>query len=161
MDSLSQATQTFATTKAITGAGTTTTITTGAATTFCVKGKAFSRAAATNLATPTVDATTGLAFVPIPIGYGSVFVLAWDQTATPVLKVAQGQVVQLDSNYAWNLLPQWPETLDIYCPFAVVSVLVGSTGAAWTFGTSNLAGPPTGVTITFTDLLMQPPRPFV
>ena len=57
--------------------------------------------------------------------------------------------------------PQFPAIPDTVCPFGYATVLVGSAGSAWTFGTSNLAGPPSNVGINFVDCLTLPERPQV
>lgn len=161
MDALTQIPLTLAVNKAILSAGTTTTYTTGAAVTFAVRGKAFTRAAATNFATPTVDVTTGAAFATVSANQGCVFVFSWDTTATPVLRVSQSSVLTLDATGSFVNAPNFPMVPDTVCPFAYLVVRAGSTAVGtWTFGTNNLSGV-TGLTYTFVDVLTLPDRPQV
>jgi hypothetical protein len=157
MDHLQVLPLNICTVKATAAAGTTTTLTTTGATLYCIRGKAFSRAALTNAATPTTDFNTGVAFTAIPVGSGGVFVLAYDAGGT--LRVMQGQTLALDANGNFVIAPQFPVVPETVTPFAYLVTRVGSTGAAWTFGASNLAGPPTGVTHTFVDVMTLPDRP--
>lgn len=171
MDALSLPPLTMTTMKATAAAGTTSTMSTTGTTLFCIKGKAYSRAALANQATPTTDITTGIAFVAIPAGavgtsYGCVFVAGFDKDGT--LRVAQGPLQLLgpgtDGGNAATLFitaPQFPMVPDTVCPFAYIVVKVGSSGAAWTFGTSNLTGPPANTGIAFVDVMTLPDRPQV
>jgi len=165
MDALQMIPLTMTTMKAAAAAGTTTTYSTTGTTLFCIKGKAYSKAAATNAATPTTDATTGSAFSAIQPGFGSVFVLGYDSGGN--LKVSQGTVESLDGSTTTGATakfiraPQFPAVPDSICPFGYATVLVGSAAAAWTFGTSNLTGPPASTGINFQDVMTLPDRPQV
>lgn len=159
MDILQQNPLTMTTTKAGAAAGTTTTLTTANTVLYAIKGKAFTKAGASNAATPTTDATTGAAYVAVPVNYGCAYVLGYDAAGT--LKVSQGGLQALDSSGNFIVAPQMPMVPDTVAPFAYLVTKVGSTGAAWTFGSSNLAGPPTGVTHTFVDVMTLPDRPQV
>lgn len=165
MDALQQAPLTMATTKAGLTAGTTTTYTTANTVQFSIKGKAYSKTAVTNGATPTTDATLGTAFSAIAAGYGSVFVFGFDSSGA--IKVSQGSVEALDGSTTSGATakfirsPQFPIVPDTVCPFGYCTVLVGSAGSAWTFGSSNLAGPPSNVGINFVDIQTLPDRPQV
>ena len=164
MDALQQVPLTMCTSKATAAAGTTTTFSTTGSTLYCIKGKAFTTSAAANAATPTTDAATAATFVPVAVGYGCAFVLCYDGTSTTAataIKVVQGGQQALDVNSNFVNAPQFPAIPDTLCPFAYLVTKVGSTGAAWTFGASNLAGPPTGVTHTFVDIMTLPGRPQV
>lgn len=157
MNPLEQTPLTMATTKAGAAVGTTTTYVTANTTQYCIKGKAYSTAAKTNVATPVVDIADGLAFSAVPVSNGSVFTLCFDSGGT--LRVTQGTIEALDASNAFINLPQFGAVPDTVCPFAYLLVKVGSTGVAWTFGTSNLSGPPTGVVFTFVDVFTMPDRP--
>lgn len=159
MDFLSQTPLTLALAKAGLAAGTTTTLTIGTTTPYAIKGKAFSKASASNQATPTTDAVTGAAFVAVPINFGCVFVIGLD--ATGAIRVAQGKIEALDAGQGFVKAPQFPGVPDTVCPIGYLVTKVGPTGAAWTFGSSNLAGPPSGVTHTFVDCVTLPDRPQV
>lgn len=163
MDQLLQVPLSLCTSKAALAAGTTTTFSTTGATLYSIKGKAYSTAAGTNAATPTTDLNTGAAFVGVPANYGSVFVFCYDgqSTAANAIKVVQGSIEALDVSGAFKKAPIFPAIPDSVCPFAYLVVKVGSTGSTWTFGSSNLAGPPTGVTLAFQDVMTLPARPQV
>lgn len=159
MDALQFPPLTMATGKAGLAAGTTTTLTIGTTTPYCIQGKAFSRASVSNTATPTTDANTGVAFLPIPVGSGAVFVICVN--AAGALRVVQSAIQALDASGNFLYAPTFPGVPDDVCPIGYLVTRVGSTGAAWTFGASNLAGPPTGVTHTFVDVMTLPGRPQV
>lgn len=57
--------------------------------------------------------------------------------------------------------PQFPAIPSRLCPFGYVVTKVGASGSAWTFGTSNLAGPPSNVLHTFVNVMTMPDRPQV
>lgn len=85
---------------------------------------------------------TGAAFVAIPVGSGAVFTIGRDSAGA--LKVAQSKIVVLDSDEDFPAAPpQLARLPNSYTTIGYVSVKVGTSGAAWTFGASNLAGPPT------------------
>ena len=164
MDALQMPPLTMATSKAGLAAGTTTTITIGNTTLFAIKGKAYSKGSASNAATPTTDITTGAAFVAVPANYGCVFVVGLDSSGA--IKVAQGPLQVLDgaadgANAKFLLAPQFPIVPDTICPIGYVVTKVGNSGSAWTFGSSNLAGPPSNVLHTFVDVMTLPGRPQV
>lgn len=146
-----------------------TTIDTTGAIVWTLKGKSFTLAALTTEATPTTDAVTGVAFLPVvgggsvagAYGYGSVFVLCRDSAKAS--KVVQGSIVPLDSAGAFvgGRLPQFPELPDTLCPYAYVVCKAGNTAATagWVFGTSNFSGV-TGITLTVQDVALgMPDRP--
>lgn len=151
---------TFCTSKAALAAGTTTTFSTTGATLYCIKGKAYSTAAGSNAATPTLDGNTGKAFLPVPINKGSVFVYAYDgsSTAANAIEVYQGTIVDLDAGGNFTSAPEFPALPDNVCPFAYELIQVASNGSAWTFGASNQSGV-TGVTFTRQDIMVLPDRP--
>lgn len=165
MDQLQQIPATQSTTKAGLTAGTTTTYTTANTVQYAIRGKAYLKTAVTNGATPTTDFTTGLAFTAIPPGSGSVFVFGFDAAGT--IRVSQGTIESLDGSTTSGATakfirsPQFPIVPDNVCPFGYATVLVGSAGSAWTFGSSNLAGPPSNVGINFVDVQTLPDRPQV
>ena len=156
MDNLSTFPVTQVLSKAGLSAGTTTTYSTTATVTYAIRSKLYTKTAVTNGATPTADATTGLAFVPVPVNSGSVFVFGFDASGN--IKVSQGQVQALDVSGAFVTAPQLPVVPDTVAPFGYLVVKVGSTGSTWTFGSSNLSGA-TGVTYAFQDVTALPDRP--
>lgn len=155
-DQLAQVPLTMCTMKATIAAGTTTTLTTTGVTLFCIKGKAYSRAALTNQATPTTDFATGAAFVGVAINKGSIFAVGFDSGGT--LRCVQGTVTDLDASGAFIVSPSFGPTPDTFCPIGYIVIKVASNGSTWTFGSSNLSGV-TGVTYTFVDVMTMPDRP--
>lgn len=145
------------TTKAGLAAGTTTTLTTANTQLFSIGGKAYSKAGVSNEATPTTDAKTAAAFTAVGVSKGCVFVPCRDSSGN--LKVVQGETVSLDAGNNFTDAPEFPAIPDTLTPIGYIVVKVGSTGSAWTFGSSNLAGPPTGVTFSFVDCFQLPERP--
>lgn len=149
----------YTTTKAGLAAGTTSTITTTAASLMAIGGKAYTKALAANAASPTLDARTGLAFTPVTANNGSVFTLGFNAAGT--LQATQGDIKPLDSAALFTDAPQFATAPDTFCPVGYVVVRCGATAAPWTMGVSAFAGPPTGVTFSFQDVLTMPARPQV
>ena len=168
-DNLAFAPATFCVSKATLAASTTTTFSTTGATLYSINGKAFSTAAAgAGTATPTTDANTGAAFVALQPNRGCVFVFAYNGNgvAATGIRVVQGPIEVLDGTLAgasasFINAPQFPVVPDNLCAFAYVVTKVGASGAAWTFGVSNLAGPPANTLHTFVDIMTIPGRPQV
>jgi hypothetical protein len=159
MEYLSQVPLTMATTKAGLTAGTTTTYTTANTVQYSIKGKAYSKTAVTNSATPTTDATTGAAYNGVTANNGCVFVFGFDSSGA--IKVSQGGIQALDTSGAFIISPQFPALPDTICPFGYLVFKGGSTlSGTWTFGSSNLSGV-TGATYTFVDIQTLPDRPQV
>lgn len=162
MDALTLLPLTICTVKATLAAGTTTTFSTTGATLYAIRGKAFSQAAAANVATPTLDATTGVAFVPQAIGYGSAYVFGYDALGN--IKVSQGPAVLLDPSGNFMQAPPLPMVPDTVCPFAYMLVRLAPATAAvpavatWQMGVNNQAAV-TGVTYTRVDVMSLPDRP--
>ena len=144
----------FCTTKAGLAAGTTTTFTTANAVIYSLDGEALSYAAQTNLATPTLDANTGVAFVGVPINKGCIFIFGILNAA---ISVVQGALADLDSAGNFILAPEYPAIPVNFVPFGELLIKVASNGSTWTFGTSNQASV-TGVTYTRKDLLVLKSR---
>lgn len=157
----------FCTSKAALAAGTTTTFSTTGATLYCIKGKAYSTAAGTNAATPTTDAVTGDAFNAVGANKGCVFVLCYDgdSTAANAINVIQSEIVDLDgaadgANAQFTEgVPDFPYIPDTLTPIGYLITRVGASGSAWTFGSSNLAGPPSNVKHDFVDVMVLPSTP--
>jgi hypothetical protein len=130
-------------------AGTTTTLTSANAAQFSIMGKSYLKAAASNEATPTTDALTGAAFLPIAAGRGGVFTICRDSGGN--LKVVQGQVVDLSPLGQFVHAPWFgPQSNDL-APVGYITVKAATGATTWTFGSSNLAGPPSNVTFAFVD----------
>lgn len=159
MDNLAVGPVTVCSTKAGMAAGTTSTLTTASTQLFSLKGKAFSKAGTSNEATPTTDAATGAAFVAVAANKGSVYTICRDSAGA--LKVVQGTITDLTSQGTFIVAPQFGPVPDTLCPIGYIVVKVAAGGAAWTFGTSNLTGPPANTTITYVDCFTMPERPQV
>lgn len=159
MDNLANYPQTGCAYKATVVAGTTTTITNTGTIYFHIKSKAYSKGAMTNAATPTTDAVTGAAFVPVVTNKGSVFVIGLNKDGTVLC--AQGSIEGLDAAGAFINAPQFPVVPDTMAPIAYLVIKAGSTAssAGWIFGTSNNSSV-TGITYTFVDVAAGlPDRP--
>lgn len=158
MDQLSQIPLTLCTTKAGLAVGTTTTMTTANTQLYAIKGKAYTKAGTSNEATPTTDANTGVAFLPIAVNKAGVFVIC--RNAGGDLKVVQGQIVNYTDDGVFDVAPQFPAIPDSLCPIGYELVKVISTGSTWTFGVSNQASQ-TGISKVLVDLMTLPDRPQV
>lgn len=149
--------------KATLAAGTTSTYSTTGTTQYSIDGKSYSKAAVSNGATPTTDIVTGAAFVPVTASKGCKFVFGYDSTNT--VRVCQGALVDLDAatDGATALFikgnPPFPQIPDDFAPFGYCETKVGASGSTWTFGSSNLTGPPSNVLHTFVDVSTLPTRP--
>jgi hypothetical protein len=160
MDFMMQAPFSGVTTKAGLSAGTTSTISTANTVLQALRGKAASKGAVTNQATPTTDATTGAAFPSLSANQGTIVYLGFDNSGN--LKAAQGSIVALDASGAFIVAPQPPIIDDsVWVPFGYIVLKAGSTlSGTWTFGTNNLSSV-TGMTYTFVDVMGPPGRPQV
>jgi hypothetical protein len=143
-------------------AGTTTTISTTGTTHYLINGKAYTKAAITNGATPTTDVNTGEAFTAIQPSEGGVFVVGLN--ANGDVKVAQGEITDLTpeadgANTSFVSAPDFPALPEDFCPVGYILTKVGASGSAWTFGSSNLAGPPSNVLHTIVSVGTLPTRP--
>lgn len=156
MDTLASAPQTQTTTKAGLAAGTTTTYTIANQIQYSIRGKAYAKAAVTNAASPTLDADTGNAFLPVAANQGSIFVFCLDLNGN--VSVVQGDIQTLDVTGLFINLPQMPSIQSNLVPFAYLIFKGGvALAAPWVFGTSNLSGV-TGATYSFTDVQSLPDR---
>lgn len=134
-------------------AGTTTTLTTANAAQMSIMGKSVLKAATSNQATPTTDVITGAAFTPITAGNTGVFTVFYN--ANGDLRIGQGQIVANGTLAPW-FCPQD----NALAPVGYILVRANTGAAAWTFGSSNLAGPPSNVVITYVDCANgMPARP--
>lgn len=141
--------------KAGLAAGTTSTLTVGNQTDFCIGGKMYRKAAASNAASPTTDATSGNAFTALAASQACVFVVGLDSSGA--LKVAQGPIAAFTDTTAGSTalqLPRLPDTATAIGYF--VAQATSSLASSWTFGTGNNSSV-TGLTLTFQDIAMLPP----
>ena len=135
-------------------AGTTTTVSSTGAIVYTINGKAYTASALSNTAHPATDANTGLAFVPVPTGYGSVFV--YGLNAAKALQCVQGTIVALDGSFNFVSAPQFPPMPNNFAPIGYLIIKAGSGSSAWTAGTSNQAGA-TGITYARQDVALGLP----
>lgn len=143
-------------------AGTTSTYTTTVTTNACIKGKfTTTLSAQTNTASPTTDAVTGLAFVPLTANQATV--LVWGLTAAGAIQLMQGGIVPTETGVtttAGNFInaPQFPVIPDTVVPIAYCLVRTSPTGSAFTAGTTAWAA--SGITTsTFVNVSTMPDRP--
>lgn len=142
--------------------GTTSTYTTAAATSASING-AFTTALAaqTNTASPTVDATTGAAFVALTANQATV--LVWGVNAAGAIKLAQGSIVATETGVtttagAFLGVPQFPALVEDFVPIAYGLVRTSPTGAAFTAGTTAWAA--SGITCSVAkNVSALPDRP--
>lgn len=161
MDNQSAVPVTMCLSKAALAAGTTTTISTTGTTVFAIRGKAYSKGAITNGATPTTDYATGAAFLPVLANNGSVYLVGFDHSGN--VKCVQGTVTPLDNTGAFINAPEFGGLPSDFCPIGYLVIKAGSTASAtsgWLFGTSNMSSV-TGITYTFVDVVGLPDRPQV
>ncbi len=165
MDALQTPPLTLCVSKAtLAASGAATTWSTTGATLYAIKGKAYTTSAASSAASPTSDGVLGTTFAskPLAANTGTVFVWCYDgssTTAATAIKVAQGSVELLDVSSNFLKAPDFPGLSDTLAPFAYTVVKNGSTGSAWTFGTSNWNA--TGITLAHQDVMTLPGRPQV
>lgn len=165
MDALQTPPLTLCVSKAtLAASGAATTWSTTGATLYCIKGKAYTTSAASSAASPTSDAALGTTFASntLAANQGTVFVWCYDgssTTAATAIKVCQGSEEALDVSGNFLKAPDFPGIPDTLAPFAYTVVKNGSTGSAWTFGTSNWNA--TGITLAHQDVMTLPGRPQV
>lgn len=142
--------------------GTTSTFTTTATTNCAISGVfATGLTVQTNAASPTLDATTGAAFVALAANQATV--LVWGVNAAGAIKLAQGQIVPTETGVtttagAFIAAPQFPSLPDDFCPIAYGLVRTSPTGSAFTPGTTNWTA--SGITCTvFKNVQTLPDRP--
>lgn len=143
-------------------AGTTSTYTTTVTTAGIINGKFITTLGAqTNTASPTTDATTGVAFVAL--SPTQTCVLLWGTNAAGTIKLCQGPIISTLTGVTTTvgaLLydPQFPATPEDFCPMAYTVVRTAPSAAAWTPGTSNWTA--SGVSCsTFQNIGAVPARP--
>lgn len=135
---------------------------------YAIRGKFYSKATQTNTATPTTDGNTGAAFTAVPAGtstaaYGCVFVWAYDASGN--VKVYQGTIQATDlaadgANTKFIQAPQFPQVPDSVCPFGYSVVKVGTSGSAFTMGSTSLASG-SNISVAHQDIATLPDRPQV
>jgi hypothetical protein len=154
------------TTLVVCTAGSTTTLTSTNQMDYCIGGRAYTEATASNEATPTEDWTKGAnsTFTDIVAGQGTVYVFGRDSATT--LRCSQGDIEALDSSGAFITAPQLPRfnrsvlAPDV-APHCILIVKGGSTlVAGWRVGDDAMTGV-TGMTYTFISVMTLLDRPVV
>lgn len=143
-------------------AGTTSTYTTTASTNCSIAGAfATTLTAQTNAASPTTDASTGLAFVALAPNQATV--LVWGVNAAGAIKLAQGNIVPTAVGVtttvgAFITLPDFPSLPDDFCAIGYQLVRTAPSAAAFTPGTSSWTA--SGVTASvIKNVSVLPARP--
>jgi hypothetical protein len=173
MDYQSAVPVTMCLSKVTLAAGTTSTLSTTGTTTYAIRGKAYTKAALSNVVTPTTDWATGKAFLPCPASSGTVYMIGLDSGGT--VRAVQGTVVSTDgvaqSATAFNNgAPQFGgdgpagsgSTDNDFCPIGYIIFKADSTASSSpgaVLGSANLATPATGMSYSFVDVITQPDRP--
>jgi hypothetical protein len=141
-----------------TGSSYTTTVTTAG----MINGKYVTTLGAqTNTATPTVDATTGAAFVPLTDNKATVLVMG--QTAAGAIAMCQGSIEDTEVGVtttagAFKNAPQFPNLPEDFMVLGYALVRTAPSADAWTPGTGEWAA--TGVTSSqFVQCGVLPNRP--
>lgn len=142
--------------------GTTSTYTTTVTSAGMINGKYVTGLTAqTNTATPTLDAVTGLAFVPLTANQATVIVVG--QTGAGAIQMAQGSIVPTATGVtttagAFINAPQFPASPDDFMVFGYAVVRTSPTGSAFTAGTTSWTA--SGITTTeFVQCGGLPDRP--
>ena len=143
-------------------AGTTSTYTTTVTTSCSIRGKfAVALAAQTNTASPTTDATTGLAFVALTDNQATV--LVWGINAAGAIKLSQGSIENTEVGVtttagAFLNLPKFPALPDDFCPIGYQLCRTAPSASDFTPGTSSWTA--TGITCsTIQNIATLPDRP--
>lgn len=142
--------------------GTTSTYTTTVTTTVSINGKfGTTLGAQTNTATPTTDASTLAAFVPLTANQATVIVFG--VTAAGAIAMMQGSIVPTEIGVtttagAFINAPQFPAIPETVCPIAYCLVRTSPTGSAFTAGTTSWTA--SGITSsTAVNISQLPNRP--
>lgn len=142
--------------------GSTSTYTTTVTTAGMINGKFVTTLAAqTNTATPTTDAATGAAFLPLSTNKATVIVMG--QTAAGAIQMAQGSIESTEVGVtttagAFINAPQFPSLPDDFMVLGYLVARTAPSASAWTPGSSDWAA--TGVTCTqFVQCAVLPDRP--
>lgn len=141
-----------------TGSSFTSTVTTNAV----INGKfTTTLGAQTNAATPTTDASTGLAF--IPLAPNQCCAIVFGVTAAGALQMSQGKIIATNTGVTTTpgaLLndPQFPGLPDNFCPIAYTIVRTAPSAAPWTPGAGAWAASGV-VATTFQNVSQLPNRP--
>jgi hypothetical protein len=124
---------------------------------YCIDGKAATKTAITDGATPTTDFNTGAAFVPLTASKGCVVV--WGLSSGGTVRCMQGPIESLDASNGFIKAPQFPAVPATVTPFAYQVLKAASNAGTITFGSTNWNA--TGFTNAIQNVLVLPHRPQV
>lgn len=146
---------TMATTSGLlTATGAETVYDTTVAISYSINGKAYSKAAVADGATPTTDGN-GDTLTALTANQGCL--LLWCLNAAGTVVVFQSEVQALDAAGNFIVEPAFPTVdLSTYCPFAYQTLKAASTAGTITIGSSNWNA--TGFTNTIQNILTIPTR---
>lgn len=143
-------------------AGSTSTVTTTADTRCIINGKfATVYSTAATQASPTTDATTGVAFVAL--APNQTCSLVWGLNAAGTVKLSQGPIISTlvgvtTTVGGLQVEPQFPALPDDFCEMAYTIARTAPSASAWTPGTSSWTA--SGVSCsTFQNIGVLPARP--
>lgn len=142
-------------------AGTTSTYTTTATTIACIRGPYYTQLTAqTNTASPTLDANTGVAFLPLVPNRATV--LVWGVNAAGAIQLVQGTIEPTVAGVtttpgAFINYPAFPVIPDDFCPLAYSIHRTAPSAASWVPGVGAWAA--SGVVSTFRNIGTLPDRP--
>jgi hypothetical protein len=143
-------------------AGTTSTYTTTVTTAGIINGKFLTTLAAqTATASPTTDATTGVAFLALQPN--QCCMLVYGTNLAGAIKLCQGPIIATLTGVtttvgALQVEPQFPTLPDDFCPMAYTIVRTAPSAAAWVPGTGSWTA--SGVSAsTFQNISVLPNRP--
>jgi hypothetical protein len=157
-------------------AGSTTTLSLGAVGPYCIRGKAYTQAAVSNVQPSLVDLNTGATIEGIAPGYGAVILVGATSSESTTLRMVQGEPAKLNANTAattpgtFITPPQFPAMPKNFCPFGYVVVKVATdytAGSSYVFGSSNTTATgaqnsaATAHANTFVSVFALPDRPQV
>jgi hypothetical protein len=158
MQNINNRGQNFATTSGLlTATGAETVYDTTVTICYCVNGKALTKTAVTDGATPTTDGVSGSAFRTLTASQGTVLVWCLDGSGT--VKVLEGSRESLDSAGNFKQVPQFPNIPDTLTPFAYQVLKASSSAGTITIGSSNWNA--TGFTNAIVNVMVLPDRPQV
>lgn len=124
------------------------------AVTFCIGGKAYSKATVSGGTTPVTD---GNGNAIADVGEDKGCLLVWTLDASGTVDLWQSDVVDTDESGNFLTIPDFPTIdTDMYCPIAY-TVLTNTNSTAFDVGTTNWNA--TGATATTVSVLTMPRRP--
>lgn len=153
-------TENFASAAAV--AGTTSTFTSTVTTNCIILGKfATTLGAQTATASPTTDAATGVAF--LPLAPNKCCTLVYGQNLAGTLKLTQGPIIDCAVGVTTTVgafinAPQFPPLPDDFCPLAYTVVRTAPSAASWVPGTGSWTASGVSAT-TFRNIGKMPARP--